>query len=131
MILESEDIKQETALYRLMGRDSSVPFVKQDMLRNKRYQYSWGNKFEHIHLECLESDLFPISLIVNDNSNLVLYNEALSFLSERNAKILDLWCSGFRKTEIAPMFHLTRSMICKIVGQSIKIIRERWGIEVF
>jgi DNA-directed RNA polymerase specialized sigma subunit len=125
--IEREDINQEIALCRLEHKDINVKFVINEMFRNKKYQYSYNDKFEHIHME--DPSFTPEILLFDPKyEDIVEYNNALSLLSKRNSYIVELWSNGYGQAEIGHILDISRSMVCKIIKSSIKKIRKKWGI---
>ena len=55
--------------------------------------------------------------------------QAVKKLPERDAQVVLYYLMGFKQREIAPLFDLSRSMICKILHKAIMRIRMIYHVD--
>lgn len=129
MIVEREDLQQEIALRKLMGKKQTDKQVLFDMIRSAAYSNSPRARYHHLYI--IDDDSVDFEWLFAyevDYDSAMDYEQALSLVSERRRSILRLWSEGYTGKEIAGQLGTTESNISILKSRAIKEIRKKWHI---
>lgn len=113
-MIELEDIRQEKAILALDGKEDARNLI--DVIRSKKYNYSWGGINEPIHYnqwDWIQADDFDVDISIDCDTIL------LSMPERTRAIFILYYFWNWNQERIAELFGYNRSYISRLMKQEI------------